>query len=82
MGKTADLSTSLRFGRDDKGKGRYRPWLRSGDGKPQISPLRSPGFPVKARGFDGLHAALFTESRTRSRCRQREVGNPAALRSR
>jgi hypothetical protein len=33
MGKTADLSTSLRFGRDDKGKGRYRPWLRSGDGK-------------------------------------------------
>src|ERR1700722_7738917 len=40
MGKTADLSTSLRFGRDDKGEGRYGPWLRSGDGKPQISPLR------------------------------------------
>ena len=38
--------------------------------------LRSPGFPVEIRGFDGLHAALFTESRTRGRRQQREVGNP------
>src|SRR5271155_784449 len=42
----------------------------------EISPLRSPGFPVETRGFDGLHAALFTESRTRGRRQQREVGNP------
>jgi hypothetical protein len=33
----------------------------------QISPLRSPGFPVETRGFDDLHAALFTESRIRGR---------------
>jgi hypothetical protein len=48
----------------------------------EISPLRSPGFPVETRGFDDLHAALFTESRTRGRCQQREVGNPGTLRSR
>jgi hypothetical protein len=35
--------------------------------EPQISPLGSPGFPVETRGFDDLHAALFTESRTRGR---------------
>ena len=28
--------------------------------KTQISPLRSPGFPVETRGVDDLHAALFT----------------------
>jgi hypothetical protein len=50
--------------------------------EPRISPLRSPGFPVGTRGSDGLHAALFTESRTRARCQQREVGNPGSLRSR
>jgi hypothetical protein len=36
-------------------------------GEPQISPLRSPGFPVETRDFDDLHAALSTESRTRER---------------
>jgi hypothetical protein len=36
----------------------------------------APGFPVKARGFDHLHAALFKESRKRGRRQQREVGNP------
>jgi hypothetical protein len=30
----------------------------------QISPLRSPGFPVETHGFDDLRAALSTESRT------------------
>jgi hypothetical protein len=35
--------------------------------KPQISPLRSPGFPVETRGFDDLHAALSAESRIRGR---------------
>jgi hypothetical protein len=35
--------------------------------KPQVPPLRSPGFPVETRGFDDLHAALSTESRTRGR---------------
>ena len=33
----------------------------------QIPPLRSPGFPVETRGVVDLHAALFTESRTRGR---------------
>ena len=33
----------------------------------EISPLRSPGFPVETRGFEDLHAALFKESRTRGR---------------
>ena len=39
----------------------------SGQGPLQIPRLRSPGFPVETRGFDDLHAALFTESRTRGR---------------
>ena len=46
-----------------------------------IPSLRSPGFPVKTRGFAGLHAALLKESRTRGRRMQREVGNPGTLRS-
>ena len=33
----------------------------------EISPLRSPGFPVETRGFDDLHTALSKESRTRFR---------------
>jgi hypothetical protein len=41
--------------------------FQEGTAEPQISPLRSPGFPVETRGFDDLHAALFTESRTRGR---------------
>ena len=35
--------------------------------KPQVPPLRSPEFPVETRGFDDLHAALSTESRTPGR---------------
>ena len=38
-----------------------------GMGKPQVPPLRSPGFPVETRGVEDLHAALSTESRTRGR---------------
>jgi hypothetical protein len=45
----------------------------------QIPPLRSPGFPVESRGVDEVHAALSTESRTRGRCEQCEVGNPGTL---
>jgi len=33
--------------------------MRSGAGKPQISPLRYPGFPVETRGTDELHAVFF-----------------------
>jgi hypothetical protein len=36
-------------------------------GKPQIPPLRYPGFPVEVGGVGGLHAAFLTESRTRGR---------------
>ena len=50
--------------------------------EPQVSPLRSPGFPVETRGVEDLHTALSTESRTRGRRWQREAGNPGALRSR
>jgi hypothetical protein len=52
-----------------------------GKKKPQVPPLRSPGFPVETSGSDDLHAALFTESRTRGRRWRREVGNPGTLRS-
>ena len=38
-----------------------------GMGKPQVPPLRSPGFPLETRGVEDLHAALSTESRTRGR---------------
>jgi hypothetical protein len=41
---------------------------RYGEGKkPQVPPLRSPGFPVQPGGVVELHSALFTESRTRGR---------------
>jgi hypothetical protein len=33
--------------------------------EPQISPLRSPGFPVEFCGVDEVPASLFTESRMR-----------------
>jgi hypothetical protein len=33
---------------------------------------------VEPRNVDDLHAALFTESRTRGRRQQREVGNPGS----
>ena len=49
--------------------------------EPQVPPLRSPGFPVDARGVGDLHTALSTESRIRGRRQQCEVGNPGALRS-
>jgi hypothetical protein len=55
--------------------------MREPGKEPQVPPLRSPGFPVKTRGVEGLYAALSTESRTRGRCQQREVGNPGTLRS-
>jgi hypothetical protein len=51
--------------------GKARKHFQGRTAEPQISPLRSPGFPVKTRGFDDLHAALFTESRTRGRRWQR-----------
>ena len=72
-------------GRDDKGRVATFRGVGDLDGQNigaatlrrlQIPRLRSPGFPVETRGFDGLHAALFTESRTRGRREQREVGNP------
>jgi hypothetical protein len=33
--------------------------------KPQVSPLRYPGFPVEFGGVGNLHAAFLNESRTR-----------------
>jgi hypothetical protein len=38
--QTADLSTPLRSGRDDKGEARCDPRQRSRESRPQISPLR------------------------------------------
>ncbi len=37
--------------------------------KPQVPPLRYPEFPVEIGGVGELHAAFFTESRTRGRWR-------------
>jgi len=34
---------------------------------------RSPGFPVKTRGFEGLHAALFTEGCTRGHSQSGQI---------
>ena len=79
---SAKQEIRVRFGRDDKGEGGYGLDHRSGERSPQISPLRSPGFPVETRGVEDLHTALSTESRTRGRRWQREAGNPGALRSR
>ncbi len=54
------------------------PWVsdksRRGDAsetsekEPQISPLRSPGFPVESRVVGQVRAALFAEGRIRGRC--------------
>jgi hypothetical protein len=35
--------------------------------KPQVPPLRSPGFPVEVRGLGEHPAAFLTESRKRGR---------------
>jgi hypothetical protein len=71
--RTADLSTPLRSGRKT---------FPSGSIHTEISPLRSPGFPVEVRGVDQDHAVFFKENRIRGCCQQREVGNPGTLRSR
>jgi hypothetical protein len=44
--------------------------------KPQISPLRYPGFPVEIGGAGKFHAAFLDESRTRGRVQCGEAGNP------
>jgi hypothetical protein len=46
--------------------------------KPQISPLRYPGFPVEFGGVDDLNAAFLNESRTRGHVQRRAAGNPGA----
>jgi hypothetical protein len=50
--------------------------------KPQISPLRSPRFPVELGGAGKFHAAFLSESRTRGRVQRSEAGNLGTLRSR
>jgi hypothetical protein len=49
-------------------------------GPPQVPPLRYPGFPVEIGGVGELHAAFFTESRTRGHVQRSVAGNPGALR--
>jgi len=49
--------------------------------KLQVPPLRAPGFPVELGGVGELHAAFFTESRTRGDIQQCVEGNPGSLRS-
>jgi hypothetical protein len=49
---------------------------------PEISPLRSPGFPVETSGVDRPHAVSFTGNRTRGPGKCGEVGNPGTLRFR
>jgi len=46
-----------------------------------VAPLRDPGFPVEVGGVGELHAAFFTESRTRGHVQRGMAGNPGALRS-
>ena len=49
------------------GSTRVREYWRK---KPQVPPLRYPGFPVELGGVGELHAAFLTESRTRGRVRR------------
>ena len=51
-------------------------WLWS---EPQVPPLRSPEFPVETGGVGKLHAAFFTESRTRGHVQRCVAGNPGTL---
>ena len=73
----------MRSGRDDKGEeGLLWPSHEIGFGgtaEPQISPLRSPGFPVKTRGFDRGRACGLSLRRTahvvvRQQTRSRKSG--------
>jgi hypothetical protein len=47
--------------------------------KPQISPLRYPGFPVGIGGVGELHAAFLNESRTRGHVQRCVAGNPGQV---
>jgi hypothetical protein len=49
--------------------------------KPQVPPLRYPGFSVEVGGAGELHAAFFTESRTRGRVPCCVAENPGSLRA-
>ena len=48
-------------------------------GAQQVPPLRYPGFPVELGGVGELHAAFFTESRTRGYVQRCVAGNPGSL---
>jgi hypothetical protein len=48
----------------------------------EISPLRSPIFPVELVGVGNPHAPFSTEKRIRGRCEFWVVGNPGTLRAR
>jgi hypothetical protein len=48
----------------------------------EVSPLRTPGFPVESRGVGQHHAVSFTGNRTRCPGKCCEVGNRGTLRSR
>jgi hypothetical protein len=58
------------LGRNDVG---LRKW------EPQVPQLRYPGFSVQFGGVGELHAAFFTESRTRCHGRCHVVENPGTL---
>jgi hypothetical protein len=54
----------------------HAPALVSGGVKLQVAPFRYPEFPVELSGLGELHAAFFTERRTRGLGWRRYVGNP------
>jgi hypothetical protein len=49
--------------------------------KLQVPPFRYPEFPVEVGGVGELHAAFFTESRTRGRIQRSVAGNSGSLQS-
>jgi len=80
-GETADLSTALRSGRDDKGEAYYCPQRRFREQKPRISPLRcasvemTKGWAVIARcsgqGIRSRRSLRYAPSELRSRWQRR-----------
>jgi hypothetical protein len=64
-----------------KCRGQITSGFRFATHKLQIPPLRRPGFPVEVVGVGELHAAFFTECRTRGHVQRCVAGNPGALRS-
>jgi hypothetical protein len=76
--ETADLSTTLGSGRDDKSAA-DRDFGFPGKVRGTADPSASLGFPVESGGFGQLYVVLFRENHISGAIESGEVGNPGSL---